>query len=80
MEVTQIERCPSECGWHGVKKFLIPETYKNERLLTCPKCNGVVYIELSKAEFNKRWLDITKSGDKAYIAEFCRKYRTGKEV
>lgn len=73
MEVTRIESCP--CGFHGVKKFFIPETYENETLITCPKCNGVVYVELSKKEFDKRWIAITKTGNKEDIADFCRKNR-----
>lgn len=73
IEVTWIESC--ECGWHGVKKFLIPETYENETLLTCPKCNAVVCTELAKKEFDRKWLEVTKSGDKEDIAAFCRKYR-----
>lgn len=72
-EVTRIESC--ECGWHGVKKFLNRETYTNEVLITCPKCNAVVYVELSKKEFNRRWFEVVKSKSKQDIANFCRKFR-----
>jgi len=73
LEVTPIESC--ECGWHGVKKFLIPETYENETLITCPKCNSVVYVEVTKKEFNRRWFEVVKTGCKQDIANFCRKFR-----
>jgi len=72
-EVTRIESC--ECGWCGVKKLLILETYENETLATCPKCNGVVYVEVTKKEFNRRWFEVVKSKSKDDIANFCRKYR-----
>ena len=69
-----IEVCP--CGWSGTKSLLIPETYENETLVTCPKCNGVVYVEVTKEEFNRKWFEVVKSKSKADIANFCRKYRT----
>lgn len=73
MEVTRIESCP--CGWHGVKKLLIPETYEKETLAICPKCSGVVYVEVSKDEYVKRHLEVFKTGDKNKIADFLKRIR-----
>lgn len=71
LEVTPIYSC--ECGWHGVKKFLVPETYENETLINCPKCYSVVYVELTKKEFDRRWFEQVKNGSKQDIASFLRK-------
>lgn len=75
MEVTRIESC--ECGWHGVKKLLNLETYTDERLACCPKCNAVILIELSKKEYLKRSLEVLTNGSKEEIANFLRKTKQG---